>query len=385
MEIKIETKTFKKLMKDMGIAIGSKPTISTLESVKIVATEENIIFTTSDIDLTLVKTVLTGDKVFVNEPGSILMPFRLSSNIINKLSGKTITVQTKSDTEAHIKSGKSKFKISVLSADMFPTIPETNADDKSLTFATDDFATVIKKVSHAASTQESRPTLTGLHFSTSQVTNGDQEENVLSVEATDTHVMAKVTTDINTDGIEWDAIIPAKPLTKISSILEENNEVEIQFTPNQGQITFNLGQNRILLRLIEGNYPDTSRIIPPISDDCTIKLKRKDVLDTFGRATIIAKTAKSLVSLLEIKDDKLTVSSNSPSTGDMHEELSFEPVSSTVKELKIGMNPHYIIQTVSQITSDNVILSFNNSLRPFRVVNPEDDNYIQIITPIRLA
>ena len=136
-----------------------------------------------------------------------------------------------------------------------------------------------------------------------------------------------------------------------------------------------------LSRLLDGNYPETSRLIPDQSKT-TILTKTKELLNAIDRASLLARENKNNVVKLETKSgDRLEISGHTPEVGQVIEEVNSKSI--VGEDLKISFSAKYMLDALKIIESDNVKIEFTGAMRPF-IIKPEDDeDILQLILPVR--
>lgn len=152
-----------------------------------------------------------------------------------------------------IRSGKSEFNLNGLDSEEYPHLPQIS-EQNSIKVPTDLLKNIIKQTVFAVSTSETRPVLTGVNWKI--------ENNDLICIATDSHRLALRKAKIETEEEQsFNIVIPGKSLNELNRILDDHDEpVEIFVTENQ--ILFKTKHILFFSRLLEGNYPDTNRLIP---------------------------------------------------------------------------------------------------------------------------
>lgn len=356
-------------------AISSKTTIPILTGVKIVADTDQIVLTGSDADITI-ETVLTASNedngLKVEQPGSIVLPARFFSDIVKKLPDKTVTIEIAEGFQAKITSGDVEFTINGQDAENYPHLPEIEAQS-TVTLAGDMLKEVIEQTKIAVSTQESRPVLTGIHMT--------MNDGTLTAVATDSHRLAQRRVELNGDS-SYDVIIPGKSMTELARLLGEGNtDVQLQVTENQ--VLFSFANVHFYSRLLEGNYPETSRLIPD-SADTTLEVNAPEFLAAIDRASLLSHESRNNVIKLTIKPDekKALVSGDSPDVGNVEEEVNTEKMDGN--DLSISFNPDYMKDALRSFGQAQIKMGFTSALRPFTLSPTEDgNNFVQLITPVR--
>lgn len=377
MKFSISRTRFIKTLNDVQRAISTKVTIPVLTGLKMALTENGLTLTGSDADISIEATIQSTDpdaQLLIEEPGSIVLPARFFGEIVKKLPEKTMTITVADAFQTTITSGPASFNINGLDPNSYPRLPEISATEK-LTLSADILKQVISQTVIAVSKQESRPILTGVHLKVN--------EQQLTAVATDSHRLSqrKLTLE-NGDNLEYDVIIPGKSLDELAKILTDDiEEVDLQITENQ--VLFTAGAIQFYSRLLEGNYPDTDRLIPTESTT-QVEFESNTLLASVERASLLSHASQNNVVRLVFDPEaqKATIYSNSPELGHVEEDLKFEQL--TGEKLDISFNPDYMKDALRSFGQTNIKIAFTSALRPFTLVPSEDaDNFVQLITPVR--
>lgn len=359
-------------------AISSKTTIPILTGLKVVVDKERIVLTGSNSDITIESVIDANNPDYdltVEDPGAIVLPARFFSEIVKKLPDKQVTIEVTSGFQADITSGTAKFQINGQDAENFPHLPEVETD-KTITLPNDVLQEVIRQTVIAVSKQESRPILAGIHITL--------HDGLLTAVATDSHRLAqrKVALKDVDNGIDFDVIIPGKSMNELSGMISDVDEdVLVQVTENQ--ILFIFGNTHFYSRLLEGNYPETSQLIPDTADT-TVELDAGSFLASIERASLLSHESRNDVVKLTLKpSEKLVrISSDSPDIGTVEEEVATTALAGN--DLEISFNPNYMKDALRSFGQTTVKISFTSPLRPFTLVPTEDgENFVHLITPVR--
>ena len=359
MKFTITRSTFLKTLNDVSRAISTKTTIPILTGLKIVLNDTGLVLTGSDADISIESTINAADEsndLQIGSTGEIVLPARFFSEIVKRLSGA------------------SEFTIRGEDANNYPRLPEITADE-ALSVPADVLRQLINQTVIAVSNQESRPILTGVHLTIT----GDQ----LVAVATDSHRLSQRTLTLPAaSNIDYDIIIPGKSLTELSRMLGDDvTKIEIRIAENQ--VLFVFGQTAFYSRLLEGNYPDTSRLIPT-SSNTQAEFDAPALLASIQRASLLShESSNNVVRLvLNIGEQRATIYGNSPDVGNVEEVLSFNKL--TGQDLEISFNPDYMKDALQGFGQTAIEVDFTAPLRPFTLVPTEDkEKFIQLITPVR--
>lgn len=357
-------------------AVSSKTTIPILTGIKIDATEEGITLTGSDADITIqtfIPVEEDGNQLInISQTGSIVLQARMFNEIIRKLPTNDVEIEVSNGMQTHIRSGKSEFHLIGSDASEYPLLPEVSADQQ-FTMPADLLKSIIRETVFAVSTSESRPVLTGVNW---QI-NG----NELVCVATDSHRLARRKTAVEQLPADIESVvIPGKSLNELNKILgDTTNPVEIVITHQQ--VLFKADNVLFFSRLLEGNYPETSRLIPE-EFKTNITINGKSLLQAIDRASLLAREDRNNVVRFETFDgNAVEISSNSPEIGKVEEQIQVETLEG--ENLKISFSAKYMMEALKAIDGQDVVIQFTGAMRPFILRSVHDDAILQLILPVR--
>lgn len=357
-------------------AISPRTAIPILTGMKIEAKTSGITLTGSDSDISIQSFIPAEEDGIVNvediETGSIILQARYFPDIVRKLPEKTVEITADENLKVTVRSGKAEFNLNGQDAEEYPQLPMLQMDE-SLELPTDLLKSLIKQTVFAVSTMETRPILTGVKL--------NFVNDSLSFTATDSHRLASREIPVQQSQLDFPSIVvPGKSLNELHKILSDTEDpVEISVTNNQ--ILFRTKHVYFLSRLLDGNYPETSRLIPDESKT-VIYAKTKDLLNTIDRASLLAKEDRNNVVRLATKDSQLIeITSNSPEVGRVVEEMTVQSIDG--EDLKISFSSKYMLDALKAIENDDVKIEFTGAMRPFIIRPANNDPILQLILPVR--
>ena len=356
-------------------AISLKNAIPILSTVKIDVTNEGITLIGSNGQISIENFISIKNEnagLLVTSSGSILLEATFFINVVSSLPDVTLDFKEIEQKQIVLTSGKSEITLKGKDADQYPRIQEISASNP-LVLETSVLKNIINETAFAASTQESRPILTWVHFVLTENKN-------LKTVATDSHRMSQKKIVLEKNGDNFDVVIPSRSLREFSAVFTDDIEtVEIYFTNNQ--LLFRSENISFYTRLLEGNYPDTDRLIPT-EFTSIVTFDKNNLRYAMERARLLSNATQNGTVKLEIINGVVSAHVNSPEVGRVNEEIDTESISG--QDLTISFNPTYLIDSLKAINSEKVTISFISAVRPFTLVPNEDtENFIQLITPVR--
>ncbi|EII2009640.1 DNA polymerase III subunit beta [Staphylococcus pseudintermedius] len=374
MEFSIQRDYFITQLNDTLKAISPRATLPILTGIKIDATNEGIVLTGSDSEISIEITIpnqVNGQEIInVVEPGSVVLPGRFFVDIIKKLPGKEVKLSTNEQFQTLITSAHSEFNLSGLDPDQYPLLPQVSSDD-ALQLPVKVLKNIIAQTNFAVSTSETRPVLTGVNWLIQQ--------NELLCTATDSHRLAVRKLKLEEEIEDKNVIIPGKALAELNKIMTDSEDhIDIFFASNQ--VLFRVGNVNFISRLLEGHYPDTSRLFPE-NYEIKLGLNNSDFYHAIDRASLLAREGGNNVIKLSTGDTQIELSSTSPEIGTVKEEVTANDVEGG--NLKISFNSKYMMDALKAIDNEEVEVEFFGTMKPFILKPKDDDTVTQLILPIR--
>ncbi|EOH95899.1 DNA polymerase III, beta subunit [Enterococcus sp. DIV0840] len=374
MKLTVKRNTFLQELQTVQRAISSKTTIPILTGVKIVLTDEGLSLTGSNADISIESFLSKEDEkaqMTIESTGSIVLQARFFGEIIRKLPEDMFTLEVLENNQVAITSGKADFTVNGLDADNYPHLPVIDAKNQ-IQLPVHLLTKIINETGFAVSLHESRPILTGVHFIL-------ENQKLLAV-ATDSHRLSQRIIPIEQAAENFNIVIPGKSLTELSrSFTNEEEMVEISIMENQ--VLFKTQNMYFYSRLLEGNYPDTNRLIPT-SFNTEIDFYVPELLSAIDRASLLSHEGRNNIVRLAIASDSVVLYGNSPEIGKVEEPLNYEKV--TGDPLEISFNPDYMKDALRAFGDMSITVKFISAIRPFTLEPTETDlDFIQLITPVR--
>jgi DNA polymerase-3 subunit beta len=370
MHLKIESGLFLESLRKVEKVVNPKHNIPILQGVFMETTAEEVILIGSDSSESFRYHIpVDGESVDVLTPGKTVLPKqvieiakKLKGNIELKLSEFTLVIKY---------GKKSEFTLNTFDPEEFPKLPAFDIGNPTLTLKGTDFNSFIKKTAFAAADSETRPILTGVNFSI--------EEDCMKLVCTDSHRLGQVKTNKVSDGKAMKWVIPAKSLDKIAKIFDLQKDVCV-YCESDNQVVFRNGALFFYSRLLEGNYPDTSRLIPNGDFKAEMKINRKDFLDGLDRVSYLA--SDNGVVKLHV-NGAATISTQQNQIGKGQEVIDYVELSGE-DDFTITFSAKYMMDALKSIDDELVVFKYQGNMRPF-LLTPSSSEFdeLQLVLPVR--
>ncbi|AKH41304.1 DNA polymerase-3 subunit beta [Altererythrobacter atlanticus] len=375
MKATIERARLLRCLSHVQSVVERRNTIPILSNVLIEADADGRVkITATDLDLQVVESLAA---VSVDGAGAITVSAHLLFDIARKLpDGAQVSLET-ADNRMTVKAGRSRFQLPTLPRDDFPVIVEGDLPT-SFRLPARQLAEMVDRTRFAISTEETRYYLNGIFLHVS-----DDDGPVLKAAATDGHRLARFTLP-RPEGAEGmpDVIVPRKAVAELRKLLEEALDGDVSIDLSASKIRFTMGgEGGVVLtsKLIDGTFPDYSRVIPT-GNDKLLKLDPKSFYEGVDRVATIA-TEKTRAVKMGLEPDRVTLSVTSPDNGTAAEEV---PASYSSDPFEIGFNANYLKDILAQIDSDSVELHLADPGAPTLIRQDEKSPALYVLMPMRV-
>ncbi len=369
MKATIERATLLKCLGHVQSVVERRNTIPILSNVLIEASGEGIRLMATDLDLQINETV----EAQVETPGATTVSAHTLFDIARKLPEGSQVSLAAADGKMAINAGRARFNLSTLPRDDFPVIAEGELPTK-FELPADTLRQIIDKTRFAISTEETRYYLNGIFLHVA-----DEGQPVLKAAATDGHRLARVTFP-RPEGAEGmpDIIIPRKCVAELRKLLDEiEGTVEVSLSATK--IRFVLGAAVLTSKLIDGTFPDYSRVIPT-GNDKLLKIDPKSFMQGVDRVSTIA-SEKTRAVKMAVERDKITLTVTSPENGTASEEVSGDYSS---EAMEIGFNARYLMDILAQVEGDSVEVHLADAAAPTLIRENEKSPALYVLMPMRV-
>lgn len=368
MKLRINKDVFLKgIHRAQGI-VEKRQTMPILSNILLSASEEQIEISATDLEIGIKET----RKAVVIEEGSVTVNARKLYEIVREMPDDKIELKTKENNWLEIKSGKAVFNVVGLSSEEFPDIMNLSMDKL---FEIDGMMIkeMIDLTLFAVSQDEARYNLNGVFFEKGK----DGKKNSLRMVATNGHRLAIVDRENNGNiGLEKGVIIPKKGIGELKKIIEDENELRIGILENS--IVFKTEHTYLMVRLIDGEFPDYEQIVP-LENDRIMKVGRETLLSVVKRISILSSDRSKGIKF-SLSPGVLEISVSNPDLGEAMEVLD---VDYSGDNLEVIFNGRYLIDGLSAISDNNVIVEVKDVMSPGILRPSVGEAYKYIIMPMR--
>ncbi|MBY9082158.1 DNA polymerase III subunit beta [Paenibacillus sp. HN-1] len=377
MKISILKNELNESIQHVSKAISSRTTIPILTGIKLEVTHQGVTLTASDTDISIQSFIPTEDEsqqiVKVDRPGSVVLPAKFFVEIIKKLPSKEIQMEVKEGFQTFISSGSTEIQMVGLDPEEFPVLPNIEGNE-TISLPGDLLKNMIKQTSFSISTQETTPILTGILW--------NLNEGEFKFTATDRHRLATRAARLEgTEDVKFsNVVIAGKTLNELSKIIPDQNML-IDIVVADNQVLFKLDRVLFYTRILDGVYPDTSRIIPTVYKT-ELTLETKKLSESIDRAYLLSREEKTnIVRLQTLEQGGIEISSSSSELGKVREELDL--IDFKGEPLKISFNSKYMLDVLKVIDSEQLTIAFTGMMSPIILKPLDESQALYVILPYR--
>lgn len=357
-------------------AVASRTTIPILSGIKLDAGYNGVTLTASDTDISIQSYIPleTQDKtiVTVEKGGSVVLPAKFFVEIVKKLPNEEVHLEVGERFQTLIRSGATEIQLVGLDPEEFPILPSIQ-EDQVVTIPGDLLRDMIRQTVFAVTTNESTPILTGVLWSLS--------DSLFKFVATDRHRLASRTASVNAQDVRFsNIVISGKTLNELAKIVPDQN-VNVDIVVADNQVLFKLGNVLFYSRMLDGTYPDTSKIIPTTFKTELI-LNTKQLSEAIDRAYLLSREEKTNIVRLSTTDGGgIEISSSSSELGKVTEQLNVTELNGD--PLRIAFNSKYMLDVLKVLDSEELFIGFTGAMSPI-IIKPRDhENSLFLILPYR--
>ncbi|MBW4839139.1 MAG: DNA polymerase III subunit beta [Paenibacillaceae bacterium] len=377
MKIRILKHDLNESIQHVSKAISSRTTIPILTGIKLDVNFQGMTLTASDTDISIQAFIPAEDQekqiVQVERPGSVVLPAKFFVEIIKKLPSSEIEMEVQDGFQTFIRSGSTDIQMVGLDPEEFPVLPSIE-ENQVISIPGDLLKNMIRQTGFSISTNETSPILTGVLWNLA--------DNQFKFVATDRHRLASRIAGLDdADGVRFSNIVIAgKTLNELSKIIpDQNTRVEIVVADNQ--VLFKIDRVLFYTRILDGTYPDTSKIIPT-TYKTELVLDTKKLSDSIDRAYLLSREEKTnIVRLQTMEDGTIEISSSSSELGKVTEQLDVAQF--TGEPLRISFNSKYMLDVLKVVESEQLHIGFTGAMSPIIIKPVDDSQSLYLILPYR--
>lgn len=348
--------------------VSTRGQLPILANILITAASEGVFLSATNLSVSA-KTYIGGK---TEEKGSLTVSAKILVEFVNSLPAEQVFL-TIEENKLKIVCGKYKANFPIQPAQEFPLFLSTVLEkENKVKIEKDWLYQAASQVGFAASVDDSRPVLTGIKI--------EYQDKALIMTSTDGFRLSQKTLDIRHWTLDISTLIlPARAIFEVVKLLENSKTAELIFLPDSKQVVFILEKTEISVRTLEGNFPQTEKIIP--KDFTTeIVVDRHELILAVRSAGIFARDNNNIIKC-SIINNQLSITATGGQMGES--ESSFE-IEQKGEDVKIAFNYKFILDFLNSVESERIFIKANQPTTPVVFVPEGDNTLLHLIMPVRV-
>ena len=350
-------------------AIEKRNTSPILENVLLTISNQQSYWRGTDLELEIASSTPVIDAT----EGSITLPARKLADICKSLPAESlITLEILPNQRALISCGRSRFELSTLPAQDFPSLDDIG-ESYHLSIPEADLKKLLDSTAYAMANQDVRYYLNGLLL--------ELAPSHIRTVSTDGHRLSLYTYPQPEQIVDKLAqfILPRKGVLELTRLLRSDSQVPLTLQISQNHLRAQIDNLQFTSKLVDGRYPDYQAAVPA-KGRISIEVDRKSLKEMLTRVAILS-NEKFRGVRLNLSTNTLTVQSNNPEQETAQDELD---IYYQGEDFNIGFNVNYLLDAINHINSDTINLQLNSPESSALVTDPHDVAICNVIMPIRL-
>jgi DNA polymerase-3 subunit beta len=373
--INVSKEDFLPALNSLQSITGKKGTMAILANI-LIQTQENFIeLISTDLEVAIKKNVAAE----ILSPGSLTLPAKILYEIVRESGSDNIKIEEKDKNWARIKAGSSMYNLAGTSSEEYPKFPEYN-EESLISLPCEIIRELIDKtIFSAAQERESNYTLTGILL---EKENKEEGTSFLKMVSSDGHRLSIMEKELDKESenisIEKNTLIPRKGVSEIKKVCE--GQKNFSLGADKKQLVIQTKNSLMIVRLMNGEFPDYKSIVNVIEKDNVIEIDRSKFLESLKRTNLFSEDTFNAIQLT-VEDQKLILSSQNMDFGNAKDEMA---INYTGDPLDLGFNCRYFIDTLQVMRSDTIKAYVNSDQSPCLIEGDNDQGFISIIMPMKI-
>ena len=375
LSINVSKEDFLPALNSLQSITGKKGTMAILANV-LIQTQENFIeLVATDLEVGIKKSVAAE----IVSPGSITLPAKILFEIVRESGTDIIKIEEKEKNWARIKAGSSMYNLAGTASEEYPDFPEYE-EESLVSLPCDLMRELIEKtIFSVAQERESNYTLTGILL---EKEKSDEGKNFLRMVSSDGHRLSIMEKEVDAESgdivIEKNTIVPRKGVSEIKKVCE--GQKNLLMGTDKKQLVVKTKNSLMIVRLMNGEFPDYRSIVNVIEKDNFIEIERNSFLEALKRTNLFTEDTFNAIQL-SVNENRLVLSSQNMDFGNAKDEIS---INYSGEPLDLGFNCRYFIDSLQVMKSDTIKAHINSDQSPCLIVGEEDPGFISIIMPMKI-
>ena len=353
---------------------SKKGTLAILSNVLLEVKSDHLVITGTDLDIGL-KQIVPAE---VMEPGTLTLPAKKLFELARESGSKVISFKEMENNWVEITAGPSCYRLAGMVADEFPQFP---AYDESAMVEIDSAVMadlVDKTVFSIALDKENMFTLTAALLEKFK----ENDQTYLKMISSDGHRLTIMTREvdaaIDTLQLKPLTLIPRRGVQEIRKFCENRNG--FLFGVEEKQAVLKSSESLLVIRLMEGDFPDFQGLLDSLTRENTIRIDRNRFLESLKRINLFTEDMFHAIKM-EVNGTTMVLTSQNADFGSARDEFEVEYDG---EPLVLGFNCRYFIDSLQVMEGNTVGASINSQESPCLITSEEDKGFLSVIMPMKL-
>jgi len=347
--------------------IERRHTLPILSNVLIDGSAEALSFLATDIEIQIsARSALGGSR----DARALTVGARKLLDILRALPEEAEVSLQPQDKRLLVKAGRSRFSLQTLPAEDFPRLAKATGDVARFVLPQKALRHLLGLVQYAMAQQDIRYYLNGLLM----VVEGGE----LKVVATDGHRLAFATLSLGANLPRQEAIVPRKTVVELTKLLADSDD-EVRIELSGTQAAFSFGAIELVSKLIDGKFPDYTRVIPTQHKN-RLQIERESLRQALQRAAILSNEKFRGVRWV-LTDGSLKIVSSNADQEEAQEELE---VGYNGDALDIGFNVNYLLDVLNNVPGAELECAFGDASSSALISYASEQGFKYVVMPMRI-
>jgi DNA polymerase-3 subunit beta len=347
--------------------IERRHTLPILSNVLIERSGDALAFLATDIEIQIAARSAIGASA---EARAVTVGARKLLDILRALPEGAEVTLTQQDKRLLVKAGKSRFTLQTLAAEDFPRLARPGGEAARFQLPQKALRRVLGLVQYAMAQQDIRYYLNGLLMVV--------EDGSLKLVATDGHRLAYAALKLGDKLPRQEVIVPRKTVLELGKLLADSDDpVNIELSATQAAFSF--GAVDLVSKLIDGKFPDYTRVIPTTHKN-RMQVEREALRQALLRAAILSNEKFRGVRWV-LGDGSLKIVSSNAEQEEAHEELD---VKYDGDALDIGFNVNYLLDVLNNVSGEGLECAFGDAASSALITYAAEKDFKYVVMPMRI-
>jgi len=365
MKLLVLQENFSKALQLSSRFVSTRAQLPVLSNVLLKSNKTKLFLLATNLEISIATSI--GAKVEAD--GSITIPARTLSDIVSNLPKGALTLETKDE---HLSIEMQNFDATLMgiSSSEFPSIPET-IPQTAFHIKREEFTKALSQVVFSASSDETRPVLTGVLFTTL----GD----TLVLVGTDGHRLSQKKINLPDAQKVPNAIVPKSALLEVTRFGADEEMLSFAVNNEDKQVLFGSGDTVLSSRLIDGEFPPFEKIIPKQST-VTVRVDHAELLRAVKVASVFARDS-GYIGKMKVLSDKIEITAESSKSGSQKMSVDAKVEGDGIE---VMYNLRFVEEFLQVVSGSEITISLTDSNAPGLFQDSSDKSFLHLIMPVKI-